>query len=58
VDLHLTGKRVLITGASKGIGPAAARAADAMVFLASNRSAYTSGVILTIDGGLCAASGQ
>jgi len=29
-----------------------------MVFLASDRSAYTSGVILTIDGGLCAAGGQ
>jgi len=32
--------------------------ADAMVFLASDRSAYTSGVVLTIDGGLCAAGGQ
>lgn len=28
--------------------------ADAMAFLASPRSGYTSGVILTIDGGLCA----
>jgi NAD(P)-dependent dehydrogenase (short-subunit alcohol dehydrogenase family) len=28
--------------------------ADAMVFLASDLSAYTSGVIVTIDGGLCA----
>ena len=35
-----------------------AEIADAMVFLASDRSAYTSGVILTIDGGLCAAGGQ
>ena len=32
--------------------------ADAMVFLASERSAHTSGVILTIDGGFCAAGGQ
>ncbi|MGA2548941.1 MAG: SDR family oxidoreductase [Burkholderiaceae bacterium] len=28
--------------------------ADMMAFLASDRSAYTSGVIVTIDGGLCA----
>lgn len=28
--------------------------ADMMLFLASGRSAYTSGVIVTIDGGLCA----
>jgi hypothetical protein len=28
--------------------------ADMMAFLASPRSAYTSGVIVTIDGGLCA----
>lgn len=31
--------------------------ADMMAFLASDRSAYTSGVIVTIDGGLCATSG-
>jgi NAD(P)-dependent dehydrogenase (short-subunit alcohol dehydrogenase family) len=28
--------------------------ADTMVFLASDRSSYTSGVVMTIDGGLCA----
>jgi NAD(P)-dependent dehydrogenase (short-subunit alcohol dehydrogenase family) len=31
--------------------------ADMMAFLASERSAYTSGVIVTIDGGLCAGGG-
>ncbi|WP_439816623.1 short-chain dehydrogenase/reductase [Zavarzinia sp. CC-PAN008] len=31
--------------------------ADMMAFLASDRSAYTSGVIITIDGGLCASAG-
>ena len=31
--------------------------ADAMAFLASDRSAYTSGVIFTIDGGICARAG-
>ena len=30
---------------------------DMMVFLASDRSAYTSGVIVTVDGGLCAGWG-
>jgi NAD(P)-dependent dehydrogenase (short-subunit alcohol dehydrogenase family) len=30
--------------------------ADMMAFLASDRSAYTSGVIVTIDGGLCSAT--
>ena len=28
--------------------------ADTMVFLASDRAGYTSGVVYTIDGGLCA----
>ena len=31
--------------------------ADLMVFLASERSAYTSGVIFTVDGGLVARGG-
>ncbi len=32
--------------------------ADMMVFLASDRSGYTTGVIITIDGGLCAAGSR
>lgn len=32
--------------------------ADMMAFLASERSGYTSGVIITIDGGLCAGGGR
>jgi NAD(P)-dependent dehydrogenase (short-subunit alcohol dehydrogenase family) len=31
--------------------------ADAIAFLASDRSGYTSGVVVTIDGGMCAARG-
>ncbi len=31
--------------------------ADMMAFLASDRSGYTSGVIVTIDGGMCASTG-
>ena len=63
MDLRLAGKRALVTGASKGIGRAADLSAslpgrpatpeaiaNAVAFLASPRSACTTGTILTIDG--------
>lgn len=53
VDLHLAGRKVLVTGASKGIGRAATpeEIAAMAVFLASDLSGYASGTIVTIDGG-------
>lgn len=57
MDLHLRGKRVLIAGASKGIGAAAVEAFARRPFLASDRAGYTSGVIYTVDGGISAGWG-
>ncbi len=51
MDLQLNGKHALISGASSGIGRATA---EALAFLISGRSGYTSGSIMTIDAGLSA----
>lgn len=47
MDLHLRGKRVLITGASKGIGAAATEAF-------AEEGGCTSGAIFTVDCGISA----
>jgi hypothetical protein len=44
--------RELLTKFPMGRAARPEEIADAMLFLASDRSAYTSGVIVTIDGGL------
>jgi NAD(P)-dependent dehydrogenase (short-subunit alcohol dehydrogenase family) len=49
--------RELMAKLPRGRAAAAREIADAMAFLASDRSAYTSGVIVTIDGGICARAG-
>jgi NAD(P)-dependent dehydrogenase (short-subunit alcohol dehydrogenase family) len=47
--------RQRMTGLPAGRAAKPHEIADTMAFLASDRSAYTSGVIVTIDGGFCAA---
>jgi NAD(P)-dependent dehydrogenase (short-subunit alcohol dehydrogenase family) len=49
--------RELMAGLPLGRAAEPREIADAIAFLASDRSAYTSGVILTLDGGLCARGG-
>ena len=49
--------RELIKGYPRGRAASSREIADMMAFLASDRSAYTTGVIVTIDGGLTASGG-
>jgi NAD(P)-dependent dehydrogenase (short-subunit alcohol dehydrogenase family) len=49
--------RELITNYPRGRAASPREIADMMAFLASDRSAYTTGVIMTIDGGLTASGG-
>lgn len=49
--------RELIKNYPRGRAASPREIADMMTFLASDRSAYTTGVIMTIDGGLTAAGG-
>ncbi|HEX3785492.1 MAG TPA: short-chain dehydrogenase/reductase [Pseudonocardiaceae bacterium] len=49
--------RQQIAGVAAGRAATPWEIADAIAFLASDRSAYTSGVIVTVDGGLSAAGG-
>ena len=48
----------LLARFSEGRGAKPREIADSLVFLASDRSAYTSGVILTVDGGVVARQGN
>jgi hypothetical protein len=49
--------RELIKNYPRGRAASSREIADMMAFLASDRSAYTTGVIVTIDGGLTASGG-
>ena len=53
MELGLRGRKALVTGASRGIGRAATPQEIAWMaaFLASDKSAYTTGTIVTVDGG-------
>ena len=53
MDLQLSGKTAIVTGASRGIGLAITRAlADLVLFLASPRAGNITGADFAIDGGL------
>jgi NAD(P)-dependent dehydrogenase (short-subunit alcohol dehydrogenase family) len=50
-DGDLDGLLALVTGATSGIGRAAAEVAEVIVFLASPEAGYITGAVLAADGG-------
>jgi NAD(P)-dependent dehydrogenase (short-subunit alcohol dehydrogenase family) len=52
----LSGKVAIVTGGASGLGRATVDVANAVLFLASDRSAQITGIVLPVDGGVTAGS--